>query len=160
MGKRQRRVSQDTEEHKHHSHHPQHNNSAANEPDLHKHYNDEEDFDSYEGLKAAKFIMKNGCCRECMKAFSKTGKSCLCQVPRLQRRATLPTNGCKYCGCKGCNPIDIRRDKRQEIKSKLKKEGKYYSKRQRLLDSDDEELQLGNEYDDWNKAKRDFSLLM
>ena len=21
-----------------------------------------------------KFIMKNGCCRECMKAFSKTGK--------------------------------------------------------------------------------------
>jgi hypothetical protein len=22
----------------------------------------------------AKFIMKNGCCRDCMKAFSKTGK--------------------------------------------------------------------------------------
>lgn len=34
---------------------------------------------SYDGdLKMTKFIMKNGCCRECMKAFSKTGKSCLC----------------------------------------------------------------------------------
>lgn len=33
------------------------------------------DLDSYDGsLKTAKFIMKNGCCRECMKAFSKTGK--------------------------------------------------------------------------------------
>jgi hypothetical protein len=78
------------------------------------HHQIEHDDDlSYEGdLQKTKFIMKNGCCRECMKAFSKTGKSCLCQVPRLQRRATLPVNGCKYCGCKGCNPIDIRRDKR------------------------------------------------
>ena len=25
-------------------------------------------------LKDNKFIMKNGCCRECMKAFSKSGK--------------------------------------------------------------------------------------
>lgn len=42
----------------------------------------------------------------------------------------------------GCNPIDIRRDKRQELKKKLKKEGKYNNKRQRLIDSDDEELAL------------------
>jgi hypothetical protein len=28
------------------------------------------------------------------------------------------------------------------------------------LDSDDEELQLGNEYDDWNKSKKDFSQLL
>jgi hypothetical protein len=42
----------------------------------------------------------------------------------------------------------------------LKKEGKYYNKRQRLLDSDDEELQLGNEYDEWNKSKKEFSTLM
>ena len=98
--------------------------------------------------------MKNGCCRECMRAFSKSGKvssssnrdvtflqSCLCQVPRMQRRTPLPENGCKFCQCKGCNPIDIRRDKRQEIKNSLKKEGKLFlSKRQRLLDSDDEEL--------------------
>jgi len=33
------------------------------------------DLDLFEGgLKNVKFIMKNGCCRECMKAFSKTGK--------------------------------------------------------------------------------------
>ena len=24
--------------------------------------------------EAAKFVMKNGCCRECMRAFSKSGK--------------------------------------------------------------------------------------
>jgi len=29
-----------------------------------------------------RFVIKNGCCRECMKAFSKQGKACLCQVPR------------------------------------------------------------------------------
>ena len=95
-----------------------------------------------------------------MKAFSKNGKSCLCQVPRLQRRATLPCSGCKFCGCKGCNPIDIRRDKRQEIKSKLKGGKQYLSKRQRLLDSDDEELLMMNEYDDWNKARREFHAIM
>lgn len=33
------------------------------------------DLDNYDqSLKNVKFIMKNGCCRECMKAFSKTGK--------------------------------------------------------------------------------------
>lgn len=78
----------------------------------------------------------------------------------MQRRATLPINGCKYCNCKGCNPIDIRRDKRQEIKNNLKKEGKYQRKRQRLLDSDDEELALENRYDDWNKARKEFGQLM
>eukprot|EP00826_Nyctotherus_ovalis_P048078 TRINITY_DN5627_c0_g1_i8.p3 TRINITY_DN5627_c0_g1~~TRINITY_DN5627_c0_g1_i8.p3 ORF type:complete len:128 (-),score=58.63 TRINITY_DN5627_c0_g1_i8:55-438(-) len=71
--------------------------------------------------------LKNGCCKDCMKAFSKSGKSCLCQVPRLQRRSTLPSKGCKFCGCSGCNPIDMRKDKRQEIKKKLKDEGKYYA---------------------------------
>jgi hypothetical protein len=48
-----------------------------------------------------KFIMKNGCCRECMRAFSKTGKSCLCQVPRHERKYTLPDKGCNFCGCSG-----------------------------------------------------------
>jgi len=89
----------------------------------------------------------------------------------------LPSNGCKYCGCKGCNPIDIRRDKRQEIKNKLKKEqssnssqlgnnagsssqagsNKYLAKRQRLLESDDEELLMQNEYDEWNRARKHFN---
>jgi hypothetical protein len=53
-------------------------------PHHHQQNHQEEDDLSYEGdLKLTKFIMKNGCCRECMKAFSKNGKSCLCQVPRL-----------------------------------------------------------------------------
>ena len=47
--------------------------------ELDAHYQDGGELDDYEGsLKMTKFIMKNGCCRECMKAFSKTGKSCLC----------------------------------------------------------------------------------
>ena len=115
-----------------------------------------------------------------MKAFSKSGKvsvfslmigthnqiltslillymqSCLCQVPRMQRRATLPPNGCKICNCKGCNPIDIRRDKRQEIKNNLKKEGKLVMKQQRLLDSDDEDLEMNNKFDEWHKARKEF----
>ena len=78
-------------------------------------------------------------------------------MPRLQRRATLPINGCKFCGCRGCNPIDIRRDKRQEIKRILKDENKYYSKRQRLLDSDDEELLQFTEADKWNVLKGEMS---
>lgn len=34
--------------------------------------------------------MYNGCCKKCMKAFSKTGKSCLCQVPHRDRKNPLP----------------------------------------------------------------------
>ena len=48
-----------------------------------------------------KFIMKNGCCRDCMRAFSKTGKSCLCQVPKMERNYTLPEKGCHFCECHG-----------------------------------------------------------
>lgn len=47
------------------------------------------------------FVMKNGCCRDCMRAFSKTGKSCLCQVPKHERKYTLPDKGCNFCGCHG-----------------------------------------------------------
>lgn len=35
---------------------------------------DEDDVELGSNLKMAKFIMKNGCCRDCMKAFSKSGK--------------------------------------------------------------------------------------
>ena len=48
-----------------------------------------------------RFIMKNGCCRDCMRAFSKSGKSCLCQVPKFERKYTLPDKGCNFCGCHG-----------------------------------------------------------
>ena len=41
-----------------------------------------------------------------MKAFSKTGKSCLCQVPKEVRKTRLPVDGCKICSCTGCNPRD------------------------------------------------------
>ena len=47
------------------------------------------------------FIMKNGCCRDCMRAFSKTGKSCLCQVPKDERKYILAEKGCNFCGCHG-----------------------------------------------------------
>jgi hypothetical protein len=50
-----------------------------------------------------RFIMKNGCCRDCMRAFSKSGKSCLCQVPKYERKFTLPDKGCNFCGCHGIN---------------------------------------------------------
>ncbi len=50
---------------------------------------------------SANFVMKNGCCRECMRAFSKSGKSCLCQVPKYERKYTLADNGCNFCGCNG-----------------------------------------------------------
>eukprot|EP00825_Cyclidium_porcatum_P011201 TRINITY_DN15723_c0_g1_i3.p1 TRINITY_DN15723_c0_g1~~TRINITY_DN15723_c0_g1_i3.p1 ORF type:complete len:153 (-),score=24.79 TRINITY_DN15723_c0_g1_i3:149-607(-) len=52
--------------------------------------------------------LRNGCCRQCLKAFSSNGKACLCQVPNKVRKAQLPSNGCKICGCNGCNPEDTR----------------------------------------------------
>ena len=72
----------------------------------------------------------------------------------------MPQNGCKLCYCKGCNPIDIRRDKRKEIKNNLQKDGKLLMKRQRLLDSDDEELQMNNQFDDWCKARKEFGAMI
>ena len=72
----------------------------------------------------------------------------------------MPPAGCKICGCKGCNPIDIRKDKRQELKNNLQKEGKLISKRQRLLDSDDEDLEMNTRFDDWNKARKEFGQMI
>ncbi len=64
------------------------------------------DFDRGSASNEERFDPKNGCCRKCMKAFSKTGKSCLCQVPKEVRKTKLPLEGCKICGCTGCNPRD------------------------------------------------------
>jgi len=70
--------------------------------------------------------MRNGCCKECMKAFSSKGKACICQVPSSVRRRKLPDGGCLFCGCDGCNPEDkqkimekelrITRDNKNEVK--------------------------------------------
>ena len=101
--------------------------------------------------------MKNGCCKECMRAFSKNGKSCLCQVPKSERKNTLPEKGCNFCGCHGCNPIDVRKDKRLELKKKLKENKHFNYKNQRLLDSDDEDLKVNEkDIDEWNKKKKNF----
>lgn len=66
-----------------------------NDPERHSYQRSEEKFDP-----------RNGCCRKCMKAFSKSGKSCLCQVPKQVRKTSLPVEGCKICACTGCNPRD------------------------------------------------------
>ncbi len=52
--------------------------------------------------------MYNGCCKKCMKAFSKTGRSCLCQVPHRDRKNALPPSGCIICGCHGYSLIIIK----------------------------------------------------
>lgn len=51
-----------------------------------------------------------------MKAFSKTNKSCLCQVPEDVRNTKLPSEGCKICGCFGCNPEDKKDPKNRKRK--------------------------------------------
>lgn len=105
----------------------------------------------------SKFIMKNGCCKDCMRAFSKTGKSCLCQVPKSERKYTLSEKGCNFCGCHGCNPIDVRKNKRSEKKKLLREDKNLQYKNQRLLDSDDEELKINiKDVDLWNLKKKEF----
>jgi hypothetical protein len=101
--------------------------------------------------------MKNGCCKDCMRAFSKTGKSCLCQVPKSERKYTLSEKGCNFCGCHGCNPIDVRKDKRSEMKRLLREDKNLQYKNQRLLDSDDDELKINiKDVDSWNFKKKEF----
>ena len=102
------------------------------------------------------FIIKNGCCRDCMKAFSKNGKSCLCQVPRKERKFHLPDNGCNYCGCKGCNPIDVKYNERMAQKIILFKDKGINHKNQRILDSDDENLKIkDDDVDYYNMEKKE-----
>jgi hypothetical protein len=55
----------------------------------------------YDNNKEENFIMRNGCCKDCMRAFSKNGKSCLCQVPKNERKIIMSENGCNICGCHG-----------------------------------------------------------
>lgn len=93
-----------------------------------------------------------------MKAFSKTGKSCLCQVPKKERRYTLPDKGCPHCGCKGCNPLDVQRDKRRATKEKYIKDNYDNIKKQRIIESDDEDLITHQrDIDDYNKLRNEFN---
>mmetsp|Transcript_463 Transcript_463/g.431 ORF Transcript_463/g.431 Transcript_463/m.431 type:complete len:183 (+) Transcript_463:128-676(+) len=62
--------------------------------------------------------LRNGCCKECMKAFSSTGKACLCQVPSKVRRRKIPDEGCIICKCHGCNPEDLRKMGRERERVK------------------------------------------
>ena len=102
------------------------------------------------------FVMKNGCCRSCMKAFSKNGKSCLCQVPRRERKFFLPETGCNYCGCHGCNPIDMKYNKRRQQKSILSQDNTINHKNERILDSEDEDLKINDDLVDfYNRDKKD-----
>jgi len=100
--------------------------------------------------------MKNGCCKDCMKAFNVSGRSCLCQVPKMQRRLIMPGAGCKLCSCHGCNPIDLRRDQRHQYKENFRNDPRITNKRQRILDSDDEDMSIGTEFDRWNDGKMKF----
>lgn len=97
-------------------------------------------------IERKNFVMKNGCCRDCMRAFSKTGKSCLCQVPKMERKYTLPDKGCHFCKCHGCNPVDVRKERRVDLKKKLGDDNRILYKKQRILDSDDEDLKIYNKY--------------
>ena len=102
------------------------------------------------------FVMRNGCCRNCMKAFSKNGKSCLCQVPKKERKFHLPEKGCNYCGCKGCNPSDVKYNERLEQKNLLYQDKSINHKNQRILDSDDENLKINdNDVDFYNIEKKE-----
>ena len=127
------------------------NNAPSNEKNIHSNRS------RNNSISSSNFIMKNGCCKECMRAFSKNGKSCLCQVPKSERKNTLPEKGCNFCGCHGCNPIDVRKDKKLELKRKYKEDKNVNYKNQRLLDSDDEDLKVNEkDIDEWNKKKKIF----
>ena len=101
-----------------------------------------ERINSEDKLKHDSFVIKNGCCRDCMKAFSKSGKSCLCQVPKAERNFVLPEKGCHFCSCKGCNPIDVRKEQRRDLKRNYRENKNFQYKRERLLSSDDEDLKV------------------
>lgn len=98
--------------------------------------------ESNNNIKEDYFEIKNGCCKNCMRAFNKNGKACLCQVPKYERKYMLPESGCNYCGCHGCNPIDVRINKKKKLKKQYLEDKTLAYKNQRILDSDDEDLKI------------------
>lgn len=83
-------------------------------------------------------------------------------MPKSQRRTSLPVNGCKFCGCSGCNPIDIRKARRVELKERIQRNvqsgGSNYrdevKKLNRIIDSEDEDFEKN---DRWLHQKNDLA---
>eukprot|EP01103_Thecamoeba_quadrilineata_P018010 TRINITY_DN663_c0_g1_i2.p1 TRINITY_DN663_c0_g1~~TRINITY_DN663_c0_g1_i2.p1 ORF type:complete len:313 (+),score=48.07 TRINITY_DN663_c0_g1_i2:112-939(+) len=46
------------------------------------------------------------CCDECLRENRPNGRSCICRVPKNQRRGNLGGVGCITCGCPGCHSED------------------------------------------------------
>ena len=46
------------------------------------------------------------CCEKCKYPDKPNGKSCVCVVPRSQRRVKLGDSGCRSCNCRGCTKED------------------------------------------------------
>ena len=46
---------------------------------------------------------KDICCRKCSKKYSKSRRPCVCNLPKHKRKGKIPIDGCKVCGCDGCN---------------------------------------------------------
>lgn len=118
--------------------------SESEKNDFHgtSNFNEKERIRSRETSPKHDFVIRNGCCKDCMKAFNKNGRSCLCQVPKSERRFHLPEKGCNFCGCTGCNPVDVKRAQRNELKRKYLEDKNFAYKNERLLDSEDEELRI------------------
>lgn len=85
----------------HEHEHGQMDNSTRAENVENNHYQEHPSKHRDEESISSRTELKNGCCKECMKAFSRNKKSCLCQVPKHHRRSQLPPSGCKFCNCHG-----------------------------------------------------------
>jgi hypothetical protein len=46
----------------------------------------------------------------------------------------------------GCNPVDVQREKRKDIKKQLREDKRLQYRKQRLIDSDDESLNTYQKY--------------
>eukprot|EP01017_Pseudomicrothorax_dubius_P039466 TRINITY_DN6059_c0_g5_i2.p1 TRINITY_DN6059_c0_g5~~TRINITY_DN6059_c0_g5_i2.p1 ORF type:complete len:391 (-),score=84.12 TRINITY_DN6059_c0_g5_i2:80-1204(-) len=89
-----------------------------------------------------------GCCRRCNKAFSRSGRACLCQVPNAVRKTPLPGDGCKFCGCHGCNPEDGgpaagRREEPARRRTRFTPRAEVSSSREHSADSNDRSRSRG-----------------
>ena len=52
------------------------------------------------------YLQDQQCCRKCKANDKANHKTCVCVVPKSQRKLTLSKDGCKTCGCFGCTKED------------------------------------------------------